>query len=223
VTSARDPNSLVWALCCDARSGSTWFSQLIASTGRLGQPAEYLLNPPAWCQKLDLPLDLPLDRYLDLLRERKSSENGVFAIKGNLEPMRPFFRKYGNVPCVWLRRNDILEQAVSWYRAEKAGQWTRQDGQKATRRAYFDRDAILSYVHRIMTRRLAWESWFAEHQIAPLKITYEEICFDPLAAVRAVGRHVGVELNGVQHVTSPLRIVRDEVTERWVELLRQDC
>jgi LPS sulfotransferase NodH len=213
---AEEALMLVWALCADARSGSTWLSQLAASTGMLGYPDEYLLNWPRWRSRLGWSSQLTLEEYLSCLLRERTSPNGMFGIKGSLSQLRAFFDFFPATPCVWLRRENKLKQALSWHRANDGGLWRHTDVSRE-RPFAISVHRILGFYDEIVRREARWYEYFAQRNIQPLLLTYETVCLDPLAAVRAIAAHVGVEPQSIRRVTSPLKIVRDEDADCWVE------
>jgi trehalose 2-sulfotransferase len=213
---------IIWALCTVARSGSSWLSELAGSTHRLGYPDEYLLDWGERCGEWGLNSTTGLDQFLSMLIPRKSSPNGVFAIKGSPEELTPFFARFPHTPCCWLRREDKVEQAVSWYRAHHGGAWTRlSDAPPAPSPLEFSLAEILNFHDEILRREALWHQFFLSRRSPPLVITYEQVCRDPLAAVRGIAAYVGVDPRQIQHVHSPLRVVRDELTTRWVARVKQ--
>jgi LPS sulfotransferase NodH len=211
----------VWAICTIARSGSSWLSQLVASTRLLGNPEEYLLNWPHCCARFGLSTSTPLEEYLACLMRQRSTPNGVFAIKGSFDEMQPFWSHFPSAPCVWLSRENKLEQAVSWHRAHDGGRWIRTENSAPPRPLKFSVERALWFYDEILRREALWSEFFAARDVKPLVLMYEQVCRDPLAAVRAIANHVGVELHGVDQVHSPLHIVRDDQTAALVQLTAQ--
>lgn len=205
-------------MCTIARSGSTWLCDLVSSTGLLGSPMEYLLNLNKWYYHFGLPEDTRLEDYLAFLLEYTSTPNGVFGVKGSREQLEPFFNCFGNVPCVWLRRRNKLEQAISWYRAAETGLWhIRRDSPRPT--APFNRARINQFLEIIEEREAEWTSWFSHKGVLPLEIFYEQACQNPLAAVRAIAEYVGIQSAKIQCVNTRHQIMRDETTSRWLRRL----
>ena len=212
---------LVWALCADARSGSTWLSQLAESTQLLGFPDEYLLHWEQWCVRLGLSAATALDEYLSCLVRHRATPNGVFGIKGSLAQLEAFFRFFPGAPCVWLTRENKLEQAVSWQRANDGGLWHRTESTAAPNPVPISVERILGFYDEILRREALWREFFRTCPVPPLELTYESVCRDPLAAVRAIAEYVGVAANAIEQVSSPLQIVRDHDTAEWVRRAEQ--
>jgi LPS sulfotransferase NodH len=207
---------LVWAICTIARSGSSWLSQLVGSTEILGNPEEYLLGWPQCCLRFGLSTATPFEEYVSCLIRHRSTPNGVFSVKGSFAELQPFLRLFPDAPCVWLSRENKLEQAVSWHRAHDGGLWTRTEVAKPQRPFDFSPDRVLWFYDEIVRREALWQGFFAARDIKPLLLTYEALCLDPLAAVRSIADYVGVDSTSIKQVTSSLRIVRDEKTAEWV-------
>jgi LPS sulfotransferase NodH len=210
---------LTWALCTTARSGSTWLSQLISSTHLLGYPDEYLLEWPRRAVSLGLSAHTPLEQYLGCLLETSSTSNGVFAIKGALGELQPFFELFPTAPCVWLTRQDKLAQAVSWHRAHDGGLWHRANPLPA-RPFEFSADRALWFYDEILRREAQWQSFFASHSIQPLHLTYERLCENPLASIHSIASHIGIDPTPIVRVTSQLQILRDDATPHHIALLQ---
>jgi LPS sulfotransferase NodH len=182
----------------------------------MGYPDEYLLQWERWCVRFGLSAGTPLDEYLSCLVRHRLTPNGVFGIKGSLSQLEPFFDLFSGAPCVWLVRENKVEQAVSWQRANDGGHWHRQEGGKKPPPHDASVERILGFYDELMSRHAAWQDFFAARNVQPLLLTYEKVCRDPLAGVQAIADHIGVELDGVEQVTSSLQILRDETTEHWV-------
>src|SRR5204863_308866 len=69
---------------------------------------------------------------------------------------------------VWLRRDDEIAQAVSFWRAVATGHWHAWD--PPPREAEFDRDAITHLLEEIRAHNAAWRAWFRENAVAPLDV-----------------------------------------------------
>lgn len=212
---------LIWAICTIARSGSSWLSQLVESTQLLGNPDEYLLDWPGWCGRFGLSAAMPFEEYVDCLIRHRSTPNGVFAVKGSFDELQPFLGFFPSVPCVWLTRENKVEQAVSWHRAHHSGWWHQTDGSRLQHPFVFSAAQAIAFYDEILRREALWQAYFSARDAKPLMLTYETLCRDPLAAVQAIAEYVGVDPYGIQRVDSPLRITRDEQSAEWVQQTEQ--
>jgi LPS sulfotransferase NodH len=212
---------LVWAICTVARSGSSWLSQLVSSTGIMGHPDEYLLSWPQQATRRGLAGSTSFSDYLTFLLQHRSTANGVFAVKGSVEEMQPFFDFFPNAPCVWLVRENKIQQAVSWHRAHDGGVWTRTASAAEQRPFEFSVDRFLYFYDEIIRREALWQEFFSHRPVPPLVLTYEQVCEAPLAAVQSIAAHIGLNAAIVTDVSSPLQIVRDETNETWIRRAQQ--
>jgi trehalose 2-sulfotransferase len=121
---------------------------------------------------------------------------------------------------VWLRRDDKLRQAISWWRAGATGQYALTADTVAAEPPAFDHDAIEGLVHYAEVCEQGWRDWFAANSIEPLEIVYEDLIKDLNKAVRDVA--------GFLDVAVPLRLSRvqprllrqaDDHTERFLQQL----
>jgi LPS sulfotransferase NodH len=82
-----------------------------------------------------------------------------------------------NHKWVWLTRRDKILQAISWCRAEASNDWASRSsasGAKKSSEFTYDFVHILSRVMLIYSSELAWEMYFRENGIEPLKVVYED-------------------------------------------------
>lgn len=131
-------------ICATPRTGSSLLLGLLESTGVAGRPQAYFRAPdePLWADRWQIPRasDGSFD-YADYVRAALAAgttDNGVFGAKlvwGTLdqvvdklgtvypdlagEDVRLLDRAFGRTRFVYLRRDDVLAQAVSWLRAEQ--------------------------------------------------------------------------------------------------------
>ncbi len=135
------------------RSGSTWLTEVLASTGRLGSPEEFI-NPdfvPDIARFLNAKEP---GRYLDALLRRRKSPNGVFG----MEAMASFvdfigfdcFCRFFQAEAVFfhLWRENLVAQAVSLYRAVETGHFHSNGGTRALRPGY-DADGLERWMSHI--------------------------------------------------------------------------
>jgi trehalose 2-sulfotransferase len=128
---------------------------------------------------------------------------------------------------VFLRRQDRVRQAVSYYRALLSDTWWAYDDAAAsTRRPVVDDPPIDPEMIDLLLRRCAsqeqeWQEFFSRFGVRPLTVTYEEMATDLGGTVTAVLRHAGLELPRATWCPTP-RLVRqadgwtDEAVHRYV-------
>jgi len=117
---------------------------------------------------------------------------------------------------VWIRRRDVVAQAVSWSRAIQGGRWwsgaTEPEGELA-----FDFEQIDHLVREIEEHDAGWRSWFAAGGVEPHEVAYEELAAAPKAVAANVLRFLGVESSAT---TAPQERQADELNADWAARYR---
>jgi LPS sulfotransferase NodH len=219
-----------YLVCFGERSGSTMLCSLIGQTTALGQPDEFF-NPRG-------PMQMYLARshardtaeYFAYLHNELSSADGVFGMKTTFADLAPlldgdaFARLLDEPRYVYLTRTDIVRQAVSSALARKRSIW----------HAYLGRDAppaddglpvdvplVTRIIARIRENRRSWEEFFGDRDLAPLRVSYEDMTADPRAVVTGIAHSLGVELDDEQIPRASQTLQLSNATnEAWVEAVR---
>ena len=219
----------VYIIATSSRSGSAHLCRMLTSTRRLGEPAEYY-NVRVKPERMKLWNATSDFEYFREMLLRTSTDNGVCGIKvatGAFENLRselgPMFEllrpKY-----IWLRRRDVLRQAISLYRASETDVWHWHEGQAKPRAAVaFDAEKIESCRKQIEQANEAWASWIAEQEVEPLQLWYEDVVASPRDTIESICRYLGINEKNLPPIKSDLRVMRDEVTEDWrTRLVKMD-
>jgi len=166
-------------ICALPRTGSSLIAHLLWRSGAVGYPGEWFWredaerNRAAWGTRT-------FPEYLERVLDEGTSSGGVFAAKVMwgyvhelLFELRRLAREYDaddlallrrflpEPRFVWLRRRDVVAQAVSWAKAVQTGQWAA--GQPAGRAPEFDFEQIDALYHLARVHDGAWQRWFATH------------------------------------------------------------
>jgi trehalose 2-sulfotransferase len=122
---------------------------------------------------------------------------------------------------VWLRREDKLRQAISWWRADATGQYALAAGQAPSAPPTFDRDAIDRLVQFAEACETGWRDWFDAHSITPLEIVYEDLVTNLDRAVSDIAGFLDVTMPpGLDRIRPRLQRQADHHTEALIELFR---
>lgn len=209
-----------YAICTEPRSGSTYLSRLLRSTGELGNPTEYF-NPSTVSQVLgvtDYPR-APEQQLAEILR-LGATPNGVYGLKlfsGEFDAIKAarWPERLPNLAFVHLERQDLLGQAISHVRAMQTQQWVADRSPQGE--AVYDGDRINAELVRLVRAHTRWRYWFARNGLTVLHLTYEQMVRAPGDAVGAVAQLVGV--SGTLKVdlgyVERLRPQRDALNEDW--------
>jgi trehalose 2-sulfotransferase len=231
-----------YLMCGTPRTGSTLLCGLRESTGLAGRPQSYFREPDEreLAGRLGVPVaaDGSFDyrRFARAVRAEGSSPNGVFAARvmwGTMsrvvDGLAPGPRTgrdvtvledaFGPLRLVYLRRQDVLGQAVSWARAEQTGYWQEDDRPAAEPR--LDLGRIEQLVRTVQDHDAGWARWFAAQDRAPHRVTYEDVTADPGRAVLGILDHLGLELPAGWRPAPRQRRQADHVNAAWVRAYRE--
>lgn len=197
------PPRASYLLCTTPRSGGDYMCGLLLQDGRFGVPYEYFDfvrgGRDLRARLGDDGRQPDLNAFLARLVRIRTTPNGVFglAIHANrmVEAVRSgaLRRQLPGLRFIYLRRDDVAAQAVSFAIARQTGQWTSL-GQAKAEPAY-DYDLITKCLDGVLTADRIWRSFFQTNRIAPLEVTFEGALAAPPEARRAIAEYVGVDLD----------------------------
>lgn len=203
-----------YAICATPRSGSNYLARLLTSTGALGRPLEYFdrasVKRSGWTE-------WPADPAQQLaLIPDTASPNGVYGLKVFPEHFEACPTWSVDLPglktFVWLRRRDIIGQAISLVRARQTQVWHADDqpeGEPA-----FDATAIDAAAEEILAGDSRWRSWFARQDLVPLIVDYEDLGAGA-QTIEAICQRLRVPRVMPDHELVDVRRQRDETTATW--------
>jgi len=229
----REPPEITYLLATVPRAGSTHFSHVLWATGCLGAPLEYLNFEPAGPYGFaSASSAAQLDLWRSVLR-RRSSPNGVFGLKAF--PMQLQALERDNPPLlqevlaatlprdrprriVYLRRRDIVAQAVSYARASMSGIWRKEQEGAGPEAPDYSQEQLESAERGILFQQNVWERMFNDLRIEPLAMWHENILANPSAAARQVADYVGVPLDAAAAVSIPeIQKQASGDAQAWIE------
>lgn len=166
------------------------------------------------------------------MRDAGTTPNGVFGLKlmwGYFEDLLTRLRELGDASLdvsllarhfpsprfVWLRRDDVAAQAVSWAKAIQTGHWHHWDARDPDAAAVYDRGQIDALAREAATHDAAWRAWFAANEIEPLVVRFEDLVADTVAATRAVLDFVGVAADDVSIAELTVK-TSDDLNSDWL-------
>jgi LPS sulfotransferase NodH len=171
------------------RTGSSLLSADMRSTNALGEPREWFL--PQRIKNLSEKWELAggdLDGYIAELRKRKSTDNGVVAVKlmvahlGQMHDMgllpatrrfRALLDRFDEEPLVIrLLRADKLRQAISLLKARQTGKWGVLKEAKGEPK--YDYGELSKIIVQLVKWEAQWERELEDSGITPaMDFTYE--------------------------------------------------
>ena len=212
------PPDRVYMLATLPRTGSTYVSHLLWSSGCLGAPLEYLNFLPG--SPYAIAHGQP-DKQMALWRsvlQRRTSPNGVFGVKCFSLQLRELqrdnpsllqevfetvFPKGRRAQVVRLKRRDSVAHAISYARAALSGVWRKEQEINATPKVDYS-DKAIGEARTLLDRQEAdWDLLFKEIGVESLTLWYEDILAQPGAAVQQVASYLGVTVDPAAAVSIP--------------------
>ncbi|MGS2614895.1 Stf0 family sulfotransferase [Micromonospora sp. LZ34] len=241
-------------VCATPRTGSSLLLGLLESTGVAGRPQAYFRSPdePLWADRWRLPRDaaggVDYAEYVRAALAEGRTDNGVFGAKlmwgtldevvAKLASVHPdlagkdtalLSRAFGRTRFVFLRRDDVLAQAVSWLRAEQTGRWFvggngeisgAAPGGGAAR---YDAAGIRHFIETIREHNAAWAAWFASWGIEPHVVRYEDLDADMVATTHRILAFLGLDRPaGAGAVVARHQRQADAVNREWIRRYRAE-
>lgn len=179
------------------RSGSSWLGDLLRSTTVLGQPDEFL-NQATNAELVRRVAARDEVNFLNAMETITASGNGVFSIEvvwGHMElSSLDLLGHYRTAHFVYLRRRDILAQAVSLTLATRTGVFHNPDGSRSIDADQAARlledpgtfDDLRHWWGHLMNYECLAEVQLLLRRIEPLRLYYEDVVQDPAGAVARV-------------------------------------
>ncbi|MBZ9670019.1 Stf0 family sulfotransferase [Mesorhizobium sp. ES1-3] len=140
-----------------------------------------------------------------------------------------FEKAFGRVLYIHLSRENKLAQAVSLIKAQQTGLWhIAPDGAEIervgpAREPHYDFERIKGEVDELEAYDMAWNTWFAQQGIAPLRIGYERLAAEPAAALLRICEALGVRAPDAQHVRPGVAKLADETSLDWMRRFHLDA
>ena len=233
-----------YLICATPRTGSSLLCGLLDSTGVAGHPESWFRRQDerefaaSWGIADASDGTFGYAGYFRAAVAAGSTANGVFAarimwgtmdeVTAHLAAVYPGYAgsaagllsaAFGRTRFVYLRRGDVVAQAVSLLRAEQTGVWfeTADERQEPAAEPGFDFGQARDLVRQIEEDNAAWEEWFAAEGIQPYRVLYEELDADPVRVASGVLGFLGLGLPAGREITVRHKRLADELNARWAE------
>ncbi|MGW3611489.1 Stf0 family sulfotransferase [Micromonospora sp. NPDC005163] len=238
-------------ICGTPRTGSSLLLGLLESTGVAGHPQAYFRAPDEalWAERWLLPrtADGGFDyaAYVRAARDAGRTDNGVFGAKlmwgtldevvdklGMVHPdltgqdVALLERAFGRTRFVYLRRDDVLAQAVSWLRAEQTQAWyiggnsEISGGDRTGKEPTFDREGIDGLIQTIDDHNAEWQAWFSATGVRPHVVRYEDLDEDMVAVTRGILHFLGLDMPAGRAVVPRHQRQADDLNREWIHRYR---
>jgi LPS sulfotransferase NodH len=243
-----------YIICGTPRTGSTLLCDLLAATKRAGSPDSFYGRKfmPDWAAAWHLPDAATMSErdyaiaYLEAamrvgkagtpifgLRLMRENLDELSALLDLIHPGPPsdrarFEKAFGRILYIHLFRENKLEQAVSYIKAEQTGLWhIAPDGTEIERLAppsepRYEFARLKSEVDKLEAFDNAWHDWFAAQGIAPLTIGYETLAADPAASLIRICEALGVPPPSPADVKPGVAKLSDATSRDWIRRYHMD-
>ena len=223
------------------RTGSWLLCGALRSTGIAGRPEEYggPNDEATWKYYHKRPNHAA---YFRNLPNELATPNGVRSVKmmwsqfeqfehdaryysgqvvGGMDAVHDFL--LGEYVIVFLRRRDLLRQAISWDRAVQTDEWSRRDG--AARRANdvvpeYRAESIRQAVATIRSHNDRWVRTIRDRRQQVMELYYEDFCVDLSSCVVDIVDFAGITGLRSNRIVPQLERQADELTEEWAARAR---
>ncbi len=168
------------------------------------------------------------------LRLMRENLDELQAILDRIFPNLPsdtarFEKAFGRVLYIHLSRDDKLAQAVSLIKAEQTGLWhIAPDGTEIERVApaqepRYDFKRIQRELAELEAYDAAWNVWFAEQGVVPLRIGYERLSANPAVTLASICEALGVQPPNAADVKPGVAKLSDAISLDWIHRFRADA
>jgi LPS sulfotransferase NodH len=183
--------------------------------------------------------------YLEAVRQEGAGDTGVFGMRvmwgtlgemaERLSPLRPglagaalFESLFGPLVYVHVSRTDKVAQAISLLKAEQGGLWhVVADGSDRQRTVpstsvHYDGHRIAELLSDLERDDAAWNGFFSEHGIEPLRMKYEAMVADPGAEARKILLALGRSPERADEIVVRTRRMANHESDAWAKRFRRD-
>lgn len=168
-----------FCICTSARSGSFFFMELLTSTGKLQNVDDYLSDIHKQAT------DYEVLNYWDNIPVNHSKKWGFKVDIRALPHVQRYFSLSevlaSDVKWIWLCRQDKIEQAISFHRADHTGIFHLHDSsdddtkQLAQVDTEISSDILSKYILLFFFIDSAWDRFFRINKIQPHIVYYEDL------------------------------------------------
>ncbi|WP_457154431.1 Stf0 family sulfotransferase [Mesorhizobium sp. P5_C1] len=168
------------------------------------------------------------------LRLMRENLDELSAILDQVFPRLPsdrarFEKAFGRVLYMHLSRENKLAQAVSLVKAEQTGLWhIAPDGTEIERVApakepQYDFERLKREVTELEAYDAAWNIWFVEQGIIPLRLGYERLAANPAATLLDICGALGVQAPIADDIKPGVAKLADETSLDWMRRYHLDA
>jgi len=215
------------------RTGSTWLTELARGTKVLGTPQEWFneewiqtSEPALGCLPPKARGTLNINDYVESIVDDAVEAVGVELTINQVRLVHDLIEGAIDVKEVtwfYLRRRDLVSQAISLYRSAASGLFhSYQDIAFAERlnEVKFDGPGILRSMSFLVDCEVLFEDFFKECRILPCPLFYEDLIADPLVFLQLMAKTIGCSVP-TRLPSTTLQVLRNSRSVEWGNAIEQ--
>jgi len=204
-----------YGVCTSLRSGSTYLEELL-HLNALGRPGEQLLHYHG-------PFETQhMQDFLKTLRAQ-TPDHVPFGMKLTQAADERWRNIFQPQKLIWLRRRDLMAQAISLYVARTTRQFRLRAGDTPAPEVAFDRKQIRYRYHLLGTELGYWRGRLSEFHGPKMTVWYEDLCESPVNTIWEIATFLETP-RAVSDIRTDvnLRIQRDpERNREWIARMKE--
>ncbi|WP_406647415.1 Stf0 family sulfotransferase [Aliisedimentitalea scapharcae] len=135
---------------------------------------------------------------------------------------------FGSTRFIHLTRSNKMEQAISLVKATQTGLWHRAaDGSELERLSapkppVYDPQQIEKTLLELIEMERAWEGWFMQEGLSPMRISYDELSANPADTLAKCLNFLGLASQYGEDILPPTAKLADALSQEWAERFRAE-
>ncbi len=207
------------------RSGSTLLCRGLWSTKLAGAPKEYFnrVHIADFYKRWQFQ---NLEQYCQLLKQHRTSPNGVFGIKSHIRQLQDIaqhidiFRELPDAKFIYVYREDKMRQAVSFEYGRQTGRWSSDD--QGVDNAQYNPQGIMECLQEVVAAEQGWSQFFDTHKIEPIRVAYESLAANYAGTIRDLLSYLEIEFSTQDTIPEPDIVPLASATKQeWYEKIHR--
>jgi LPS sulfotransferase NodH len=200
-------------------------AELLANTGKLPRAGEWF-NWPHVISFSERMGAKSFPHFCQLLA-KNTSKQGHFVGKIGLSQlyllsrMRAIPDVFASPHMIFVRRRDVLAQAISYVIAEQTGEWKHHAARKrqvaTSRTPTYDGAAIARNIRGITGTNAGFEEFFANFDFPVMEVVYEDLVAEESDKISAITEWLGLGPTAIEREAVTLKRQRNSVNDEWRE------
>lgn len=212
-------------ICFTNRCGSTYLGSLLTELGLAGLPNEFnnfeFFNGSEVVHIMEKNNLNSLVEYIGHIVEHHSTSH-CFTTKVSPDQLVWLTRKnligrrFKNPTFIFIKRRDVVSQAISLSIAMQTGKWTSKHSVK-DKDIVYNESEIMQYCRLITNANANFELFFQLHGIEPVSIFYEDLIMNQDGFIETLSEEMGISLERKYNNKHDIKKQSTEINKLWKE------